>query len=149
MKDLMNFVLFYTLWIFSSYNIDLFWFGMVVLRNKAVKFYLFEDITQISVAVITINYEPDITDTTTKKNVKYAMEIITALGAEQYSVYCAKVHKKLEIVTRMCFIICWKYVTRDTLDMCRDKDRNTERNCLCYIQVLVAGEKDENNYIFR
>eukprot|EP01084_Bolivina_argentea_P082760 149846_1 len=102
MKDLMNFVLFYTLWIFSSYNIHFFWFGMVVLRNKAIKFYLFENIfenithqnifspSQISVAVFTINYEPDITDITSKKSVKHGMEIITAVGAEQYSIYVLK-----------------------------------------------------------
>eukprot|EP01084_Bolivina_argentea_P082758 149844_1 len=112
MKDLMNFVLFYRLWIFSSCNIHLFWFGMIVLRNKAIKFYLFENITHkniscpshISVAVITINYEPDIS---TKKRVTHGMEIITALGAEQYSAYCAKVHSNTQVFYNM-LDICYK-----------------------------------------
>eukprot|EP01084_Bolivina_argentea_P296430 510543_1 len=104
MNDLINLTLFYMLWIFLSCNIHWFWFAMEILGNKAIKLYLFQDIThenvslllQTFVAVVRMNCGPAIEDINTKESAQHGMDICTTVGAEQYLIYCATAHKKLD-----------------------------------------------------
>eukprot|EP01084_Bolivina_argentea_P271660 462306_1 len=154
MKHLTSFISFCTLWIFLSYNIHFFWFGMVILFNKSSKVYLFEDTTdknislpsQISTAVITTYYEQAAIDITTTEGVRHGMDIITAVCVEQYAVYCAQVYTNL--VTDRYFNmleICYTGNMQNKTDI---KQRQAKEYWI-FVEILYDTQEYYNVYIYQ